>query len=407
MLDEIRTFLTVPADLWLVLATTLLGLLFVGLWLRAHARAGTGGPELRRQLRAAQNEIKLLKGDAIQARRDHAAELEKLNKELETLRAVAGGRVPPELEQWKKRAVKAEQQLAAQRERHRAQIEKIATAVGAGTGPVDRTMIAPGGVRERVEKLEHDLAQARRELEAEASRHQAELAALAERLSAEKAAALTIQARRHAAELEALRRQVPAAGMAADERWSQPPPAAAISAEPLAVAASGVSDSVRFPFLQVLAGAEQGARFYLPYAAATIGRSEANTVAIQETTASRTHAEILFDGIDFVLRDQNSTNGTFLNQNLVTSARLHFGDVIEIGGTRLRFSCEAFEAAATNPALAVTAFEAMVEQAPNCRSVLRGLARLLEQDPTRRDEASAASTKLRELDNLREQEKSD
>ena len=53
------------------------------LWLRARARPGD--PELREQLRAARNEIKLLKGDLIHARRTHAAELQKLNKELETL----------------------------------------------------------------------------------------------------------------------------------------------------------------------------------------------------------------------------------------------------------------------------------------------------------------------------------
>jgi hypothetical protein len=75
------------AELWPVLAAALLALLFLALWL--HARARPGDPELREQLRAARNEIKLLKGDLIHARRTHTAELQKISKELDTLR---GGR---------------------------------------------------------------------------------------------------------------------------------------------------------------------------------------------------------------------------------------------------------------------------------------------------------------------------
>ena len=52
---------------WPALAAALLALLFLALWLRARARPGD--PELREQLRAAKNEIKLLKGDLIHARR--------------------------------------------------------------------------------------------------------------------------------------------------------------------------------------------------------------------------------------------------------------------------------------------------------------------------------------------------
>ena len=56
-------------------------------------------------------------------------------------------------------------------------------------------------------------------------------------------------------------------------------------------------------------GGRSGIRFYLPYDVATIGRSDANTVVLQESMASRVHAEIGFDGRDFAVTDRNSTNG--------------------------------------------------------------------------------------------------
>jgi hypothetical protein len=77
----------VLVEWWPVLVASLLALLFLALWLRARARPDD--PELREQLRAARNELKLLKGDLIHAKRAHAAELQKLNKQLETLH---GGR---------------------------------------------------------------------------------------------------------------------------------------------------------------------------------------------------------------------------------------------------------------------------------------------------------------------------
>lgn len=45
----------------------------------------------------------------------------------------------------------------------------------------------------------------------------------------------------------------------------------------------------------------------------TIGRSQGNDVVVSEIYVSSTHAEIERQGDDFVLRDLNSTNGTYVN----------------------------------------------------------------------------------------------
>jgi hypothetical protein len=380
--NDIQGLIAAGTEWWPVIVASLLALVFLGLWLRA--RAGGGSGEQSKQLKAAQNEVRLLRGDAIQARREHTAERDKLTKELETLRAVNEGKVPPELERWKQRALEAEKRLEGELERHRAEIEKVLAAMGDG-GSADQTMISPGGARERVERLEQDLAEARQQLEAATTQYQTELAALTERLNAEKAAALTAQARRHAAELEALQ--------------GGPPPGVRPD-DTIAEGGSSLPDSARFPFLQGDKGAGQGVRFYLPYDTATIGRSDANTVVLQETMASRVHAEIGFDGRNFVLTDRNSTNGTLLNEELVTSAPLTFGDLIRIGETELRFTCEGAEAVDGDREFAEAAFRAMLSLAPNCRLALHGLAHVLQQGG-REEELRAVTARLEELEDGR------
>jgi ElaB/YqjD/DUF883 family membrane-anchored ribosome-binding protein len=355
-----------------------LAIVFLVLWLRA--RSGGGG-DAGQQLKAAQNQVALLKGDAIQAKREHQAEVEKLTKELENLRAVAGGRVPPELEMWKAKAEELEKKLDSELGRHRAELERVMTALSAGGGSADATTVSPGGAKDRLTRLEEELAEARKELEAAKAQYEADLTEVTERLNSEKAAALQAQARRHASEIQALGGKAPAAETVGAE-----------GADP-----EGVPDSARFPFLLGTAGAAKGVRHYLPYDIATLGRADTNTVVLQEGMASRIHAEVRFDGKEFSLTDRNSTNGTMLNEELTQSARLGFGDEIGVGETRLRFTCEAAERAKHDPAAAEKAYEAMIRLAPNCRPALEGLATLLQRDPGRADEVRAIRSRLKEI----------
>lgn len=368
--------------LWIAAIAIVLAIVFLVLWLMA--KRGGGENETKKQLRAAQNQIQLLKGDQIQAKREHAQQVETLEKELETLRAVAGGKIPPELEQWKQRALTAEKKLETELERHREEIEKVIAAMGSG-GSADQTMISSGGAADRLQTLESELAETKGALEAATARYEAELAALSERLNAEKAAALTAQSRRHAQEIEAVK---------AGREVAVPP------VSPDSTAMDGddgrVPEGARFPMLLAEAGTAKGQKFHLPYDMATLGRADTNTVVLQESMASRVHAEIRFDGKEFKLTDRNSTNGTQLNGELVNSATLKFGDVVGIGETQLRFTCEAAEAASRDPEFAEAAYEAMIRLAPTCRPALQGLKGLVERDPGRVEEVRAIETRLNE-----------
>ena len=132
-------------------------------------------------------------------------------------------------------------------------------------------------------------------------------------------------------------------------------------------------DSVRFPYLEVVEGGEVGTRYYLPYGQSTLGREATCTIALDEPRASRLHAEIAFDGAEFVLKDHKSRNGTFLNDQPVETAPAQFGDVIGIGDLKLAFDCAANVAAATDAAAATAAWRAMAASAPGYRAAAEAL----------------------------------
>ena len=80
-------------------------------------------------------------------------------------------------------------------------------------------------------------------------------------------------------------------------------------------------------------------RFYRPgrvlqlrYPATTFGRgAEADYRFAEDNQMSRIHCAISADGERFILRDNESTNGTFVNGNRITEIELRSGDVVQFG----------------------------------------------------------------------------
>jgi FHA domain-containing protein len=70
---------------------------------------------------------------------------------------------------------------------------------------------------------------------------------------------------------------------------------------------------------------------------ATIGRRSDNVIVIDDPAVSAHHACVFRDGDHDVVRDLESTNGTFVNDKRVSSQRLRNGDVVAIGSHRLLF----------------------------------------------------------------------
>jgi adenylate cyclase len=69
----------------------------------------------------------------------------------------------------------------------------------------------------------------------------------------------------------------------------------------------------------------------------TLGRHPNNTLRLVDREVSKEHASIERVGNTFLLRDMNSSNGTFVNGRKVRELRLRDGDEISLGNSRLVF----------------------------------------------------------------------
>lgn len=70
----------------------------------------------------------------------------------------------------------------------------------------------------------------------------------------------------------------------------------------------------------------------------TIGRASDNDIVLADLRVSRYHAELGHGDAGYELRDLESHNGTFVNGQRMTQARLSDGDIVSIGSHVLRFA---------------------------------------------------------------------
>ena len=81
----------------------------------------------------------------------------------------------------------------------------------------------------------------------------------------------------------------------------------------------------------------------------TVGRVEDNTFQITEPSVSSHHCEVLLRGSDVVIRDLNSTNGTYINGEKVTERVMKPGQILRLGQVELRLETDAPAAPAKKP----------------------------------------------------------
>ncbi|MCC8107908.1 MAG: FHA domain-containing protein [Planctomycetes bacterium] len=91
------------------------------------------------------------------------------------------------------------------------------------------------------------------------------------------------------------------------------------------------------PGIRVKNGPSQGQTFAIGDKALIIGRDDSCDFPLQDKGASRQHAELFKIGDMCFIRDLDSKNGTFVNDNRVTEEMLRDGDRIQIGGTVMVF----------------------------------------------------------------------
>lgn len=95
------------------------------------------------------------------------------------------------------------------------------------------------------------------------------------------------------------------------------------------------------PRLHILSGVLEGKVYDLAEERITIGRALDNLIRLDDGTVSHHHALLVIEGLDYKLRDLNSTNGTRVNGLRSADQLLHNGDQLRLGSVEMRYESEA------------------------------------------------------------------
>jgi pSer/pThr/pTyr-binding forkhead associated (FHA) protein len=88
--------------------------------------------------------------------------------------------------------------------------------------------------------------------------------------------------------------------------------------------------------LVVLSEGLTGNTYELKVDKTTIGRLEDNAFQIAEPSVSSHHCEILLRGNEIIVKDLNSTNGTFINGEKISEGALKHGQILRLGSIDIR-----------------------------------------------------------------------
>lgn len=104
--------------------------------------------------------------------------------------------------------------------------------------------------------------------------------------------------------------------------------------------------------LLVLNGPLAGQSYELKVEKTTVGRLEDNTFQIADPSVSSHHCEIHLQADGLLIKDLNSTNGSFINGDKITEAVLKPGQTLRLGQVELRIDDGRPAPAAPSPAAA-------------------------------------------------------
>lgn len=107
--------------------------------------------------------------------------------------------------------------------------------------------------------------------------------------------------------------------------------------------------------LVVLSEGFTGLTYELKVEKTTVGRLEDNAFQIPEQSVSSHHCELLQRVTDILVKDLNSTNGTFINGEQIKEATLKPGQILRLGQVEIRLESGTVKAAPAAPATAATA----------------------------------------------------
>ena len=72
----------------------------------------------------------------------------------------------------------------------------------------------------------------------------------------------------------------------------------------------------------------------------TVGRLADNQIQIEHASISGHHAQLKLDGLDYVIKDLDSTNGSRINGERVAEQKLRRNDILRFGNIELLYDSE-------------------------------------------------------------------
>ena len=94
------------------------------------------------------------------------------------------------------------------------------------------------------------------------------------------------------------------------------------------------------PKLVVLSEGLTGRAHELKVDKTTVGRLDDNTFQIPEQSVSSHHCEVLLKGSDVIVRDLDSTNGTYINGEKISEKVLKPGQILRLGNVEARLEAD-------------------------------------------------------------------
>ncbi|MBO5762097.1 MAG: FHA domain-containing protein [Lentisphaeria bacterium] len=94
------------------------------------------------------------------------------------------------------------------------------------------------------------------------------------------------------------------------------------------------------PKITLLSEQLRGKTYELTKDVYTVGRIEERDICITDPTISTFHCTFTKEGNTYILRDNNSTNGTKINNASVSEQELRNSDIIQMGDVEMLYYCE-------------------------------------------------------------------
>ena len=94
------------------------------------------------------------------------------------------------------------------------------------------------------------------------------------------------------------------------------------------------------PKITLLSEQWRGKTYELTKDVYTVGRIEERDICITDPTISTFHCTFTKNGNTYILRDNNSTNGTRVNNTPITEQELQKSDIIQMGDVEMLYNCD-------------------------------------------------------------------